>query len=281
MGETMIHKMIRALVADDNSVARDVVKSGISVHSTKRYIEIDAVANGADALALLQKKPIDIAFIDINMPGLEGPDVVSAMRGSKSEHCLTIAMSTSMNQKAEAVLRAYGAYHFLQKPFTPDQVAEIFETYMMMTTAYPILVVDDSATMRKLTRKVLENSRFAFDIGEADSAETALRVIAGGKYRLVLTDFNMPGADGLELAGAIRDLSSKIDVYMMSTNDTTYLERSAAFIGIAGFLKKPFGPSDIDTIMHKYLGLDDPSFGKVRDMFSFLARDNRSQAATA
>ena len=106
--------------------------------------------------------------------------------------------------------------------------------------------------------------------------QAALRALASGKFRMVLTDFHMPGTDGIELAGSIRDLSSKIGIYMMSTNDTSYLERSAAFVGISGFLKKPFTSADIDTIMHQFLELDTPKFGKMRDMFSFMERERKA-----
>ena len=275
----MLHKMIRALVADDSSVAREVVRDGIRLLGSKRYFDVSVVADGQEALSVLQNKPVDIAFVDVNMPGLSGPEVVGAMKQTQSKGCLTIAMSSSLNERVESVLKEFGAYHFLQKPFRAENVAEIISSYITMNETYPVLIVDDSATMRKLTRKILEASRFDFEISEADSAETALRAIKTGNFRMVITDFNMPGADGLELAGSIRELSSKIAIYMMSTNDTTYLERSAAFIGINGFLKKPFNAGDIDALMHKLLGLDDPRFGKVRDVFSFMERERQKVAS--
>ena len=272
----MLHKMIRILVADDSGVAREVVNNGINVHWSCRYIEIDNVDNGRAAIEVLRNKPIDIAFIDVNMPGLNGPEVVQAMSGTRSSDCLAVAVSSDLDEKTEDVLRRYGAYHFLKKPFRQEEIAEIVATYMKMTTTYPILIVDDSSTMRKLTRKVLEASRFDFEISEADGAQAALRALSSGKFRLVLTDFHMPDCDGIELAGSIRALSSKIGIfYMMSTNDTSYLERSAAFVGISGFLKKPFKADDIDSIMHQFLELDVPRFGKERDMFSFMGREKR------
>ncbi len=268
--------MIRILVADDSGIAREVINNGIAVHRSKRYIEVDNVDNGRSAVEVLKKKQIDIAFIDINMPGLNGPEVIAAMSETKSTDCLTVAISSGLDERNANMLQQLGAYHFLKKPFTPEDVSEIVATYMTMTTTYPILIVDDSGTMRKLTRKVLEASRFDFEISEADSAHAALRALASGKFRIVLTDFHMPDVDGIELAGSIRDLSSKIGIYMMSTNDTSYLERSAAFVGISGFLKKPFTPQDIDTLMHQFLELDTPKFGKVRNMFSFMERERKA-----
>lgn len=269
VGNEVLHKMIRILVADDSKPVREVVKEGIDLRRSERYIEIDSVDNGKSALDVLTKKQIDIAFIDINMPGLNGPEVVAALAKTASPNCLAVAISSGLDDQAEQKLKNFGAYHFIQKPFDKTRIADLISTYMTMTTTYPILVVDDSATMRKLARKVLDNSKFDFEISEAGSAQEALRAVGTGKYKLVLTDFHMPGVDGIELAGSIRDLSSKIGIFMMSTNDQSYLERSAAFVGISGFLKKPFNAEDIDTLMHKHLEIEMPKFGKNRDMFSF------------
>jgi two-component system chemotaxis response regulator CheY len=277
----MLHKMIRALIADSSVIARDVVRAGIKFHCEKRYFEIHEATCGSQTLDLLTAKPIDIAFLDIDMPDLNCCDVFAAIQETRSRGCLTVAMSGNLEESVEETLTRCGAYHFLKKPFRPEDVADIVKTYMRMTEPCPILIVDDSATMRKLTRNILENSRFNFKIAEASNAAEALKAVASGRFRIVLTDFHMPDVDGIELAGSIKNLSSKVSIYMMSTNDTTYLERSAAFVGIEGFLKKPFTSEDIDTLMHKLLGLDPPRFGKMRELFGFMEREKRGVTAQA
>ncbi len=272
----MLHKMIRILIADDSKIAREMVSRGVDMQRANRYIEVDVVEDGQSALDVLRAKAIDIAFIDINMPGFNGPEVVAALKTTKSKDCLTVAMSSSMDQQAEATLKHFGAYHFIRKPFHKEAINDIISSFIIMTTSYPVLIVDDSATMRKMVRKILEGSRFDFTISEADSGAAALRAVATGKFKIVLTDYHMPNGDGLELAGAIGEISSKVGVYMMSTNDTTYLERSAAFVGVSGFLKKPFTSADIDTLMHKHLAINEPRFGKVRDMFSFEGQKQKA-----
>lgn len=274
--QTVVHKILRVLVADDSSVTRDVIRRGIQVYKDHRYLDVTYVADGAAALRVFKKQKIDVAFIDINMPGLTGPQLVSELPNTISKDCLTIAVSGQMDQQAEAVLKEYGAYHFMKKPFRAQDAADVFMTCIVMTENYRILVVDDSETMRKLTCKILGKSRFSFEICEADSAKAALKVILAERPHIVLTDFHMPDVDGIELAGVIRSVSDRIGIYMMSTSDTDHLERSAAFVGITGFLKKPFDAADIDSIMHKRLGLDTPKFGKTRPMFGFMDRDVES-----
>ncbi|WP_319532072.1 response regulator [uncultured Cohaesibacter sp.] len=270
--DKVVHKLLRILVADDSSTVRDVVRRGINGLRDKAYFELEIVSDGEKALNVLRDSRVDLAFIDINMPGLSGPELVAAMRETQSDQCLTIAMSTGLDGTSETVFRENHAYHFMQKPFGSADISDIFETFLVLTQKYSILIVDDSATMRRLARRVVEKSRFSFEVFEAGGVDEAIRTMIDVRPQIVLTDFHMPGNDGLQLAGAIRSVSDDIAIYMMSTNETSYLERSAAFIGVDGFLKKPFAPEDIDAVMHKYLKLDAPKFGKTRKMFSFLAR---------
>ena len=227
--------MLRVLVADDSAVTRDVIRRGIRVHNDSRYLDVTFVADGSEALKIFKKKKIDVAFVDIHMPGLSGPQLVSELPNTISKDCLTIAVSGKMDEKSESVLKEFGAYHFMQKPFKSQDASDVFMTYIVMTNTYRILVVDDSATMRKLTKKILDKSRFSFEVIEADNARNALKAIVQQRPDIILTDFHMPDTDGIELAGMIRSVSERIGIYMMSTSDTDHLERSAAFVGITAF----------------------------------------------
>nr|WP_319392010.1 response regulator [uncultured Cohaesibacter sp.] len=268
----VLHKLTRVLIADDSSLAREVMKTGIRSQYDIRYLEITIAKDGKEAFTTLMTKEIDLAFMDINMPSMGAKELVSALQGTPSKNCMVVAVSSNLDDKSEKVLAKYQAYHFMQKPFRAQEIADVYLTYLAITRTYSVLIVDDSATMRKLARKVFEKSRFSFDIRDAGSAEEAIYKMREQPPQIVITDFNMPNIDGLELAGAIRNASDKIAIYMMSTNNTSYLERSAAFVGVTGFLGKPFFPADVESIMHNLLGLDTPKFGKTRNMFSFLDR---------
>lgn len=272
--KSALHKAMCVLVADDSRIARDVVVDGIKQVQKHRYIEVLVANNGAEALEYLRKRKVDLAFVDIHMPELDGVRLIQEVSGTLSENCLLVAMSTDVRDETENVLRKLGVYHFLPKPFTKEDVSGLIWTYVTISTEYPVLVVDDSATMRNITRKILDSSRFHFDVVEAGSGQEALEIMLTRKFPIVITDYNMPDMDGLELAGAIKGRSSKVHVYMMSTNDETFVERSAAFIGVAGYLHKPFTAEDIDMMMHRALELDDPKFGKKADLFSFISRES-------
>ena len=186
----VVHKLQRILIVDDCSISRETVRKGVHRCRDLRYLDMNLCSDGKSALEILRTQPIDIAFVDIHMPGIDGPELVAAMRETASKDCLVIAMSATLNQSAEDILREYGAYHFMQKPFRSSDVEEVFQTFIVMTQTYPLLLIDDSATMRRLARKVLEKCRFSFDIHEADGAQSAIDVLRQFRPQIVLTDFS-------------------------------------------------------------------------------------------
>ena len=66
-----------------------------------------------------------------------------------------------------------------------------------------ILVVDDFSTMRRIIKNLLKDLGFA-NIQEADDGSTALPMLQQGDFDFVVTDWNMPGMQGIDLLRAIR-----------------------------------------------------------------------------
>jgi len=65
------------------------------------------------------------------------------------------------------------------------------------------LVVDDFSTMRRIVRNLLKELGFA-NVDEAEDGAVALQKLQGGGFDFVVTDWNMPNMDGLQLLQAIR-----------------------------------------------------------------------------
>ena len=72
-----------------------------------------------------------------------------------------------------------------------------------------ILVVDDSAVMRKIIKKALSDSKYASaDISEAGDGAEGLEVFDPAKTDLILADWNMPNLNGLEFIKKVREIKS-------------------------------------------------------------------------
>jgi len=66
-----------------------------------------------------------------------------------------------------------------------------------------ILVVDDFSTMRRIIKNLLRDLGFT-NVSEADDGSTALPMLQNGDFDFVVTDWNMPGMQGIDLLRAIR-----------------------------------------------------------------------------
>ncbi len=106
--------------------------------------------------------------------------------------------------------------------------------------AAAILVVDDEAAVRSVTRRLL--AREGYEVLEASCGEEALQALSGAKDRIrcVLLDHSMPGMDGTETYRRLREVSPGVRVVMTSGHSERDLRARFDDAGIAGYLQKPF-----------------------------------------
>lgn len=115
-----------------------------------------------------------------------------------------------------------------------------------------ILVVDDSAAMRKiiiaaLGKTSLKNSRFV----EAEDGKQALEKFYDGNFGLVLSDWNMPEMDGLEFVSRVRKIDSRVKIIMITTEGSIGKFETALEEGVDELIVKPFTPEGLDRKIKK------------------------------
>jgi len=104
-----------------------------------------------------------------------------------------------------------------------------------------ILIVDDFSTMRRIIKNLLRDLGFT-NTSEADDGLTALPMLQGGKYDFLVTDWNMPGMQGIDLLKAVRadaELAS-LPVLMVTAESKKDQIVEAAQAGVNGYVVKPF-----------------------------------------
>jgi CheY-like chemotaxis protein len=129
------------------------------------------------------------------MPEMSGMEAVGKARTVGNKTFVTL-MSANANQRRLQLAQQLRVYEFLAKPFTTEQVMEILKTYCRVTVPSNALVVDDSATVRRIIKKVFANSIFNIDITEAGDGQTALDHCENGEFDVVFLDCDMPGLPG-------------------------------------------------------------------------------------
>ena len=104
-----------------------------------------------------------------------------------------------------------------------------------------ILIVDDFSTMRRIVKNLLRDLGFT-NTSEADDGLTALPMLQTGKYDFLVTDWNMPGMQGIDLLKAVRadaNLAS-LPVLMVTAESKKDQIVEAAQAGVNGYVVKPF-----------------------------------------
>lgn len=104
-----------------------------------------------------------------------------------------------------------------------------------------ILIVDDFSTMRRIVKNLLRDLGFT-NTSEADDGLTALPMLQSGKYDFLVTDWNMPGMQGIDLLKAVRsdpNLAS-LPVLMVTAESKKDQIVEAAQAGVNGYVVKPF-----------------------------------------
>ena len=119
-------------------------------------------------------------------------------------------------------------------------------------TALKFLVVDDFPTMRRIVRNLLKELGF-LKVEEAEDGAIALAKLKGGGFDFVVSDWNMPNMDGLQLLQAVRaDPGLKhLPVLMITAEAKKENIIAAAQSGAHGYIVKPFTAATLSEKLDK------------------------------
>jgi CheY-like chemotaxis protein len=214
------------------------------------------VATAAAARTALAEGNVDVALLDSAMPERDLKELFKAVRAARNPPPVVMVAPSA---KEATDLAAAGVTDAIAvKPAKVPDAKALIESCVRLKVPSRVLVVDDSSTMRSIVRKILNGCRFPFDIAEAAEGIDALKQIAAGKFDFVFLDYNMPGLNGIEMLSQLKRQHPRMEVVMMTSAQDDALAARAREAGAAGFLKKPFYPSDIDAILHAFYHLRPP-----------------------
>lgn len=109
----------RILIVEDSSAMRAFVRAALEEAAMVR--EIVEASSGFEALRVLPREPFDLAIVDINMPDVNGLELIRFMRGSdahKTTPLLVISSESSERDRERGL--SLGANAYLAKPFTAE-----------------------------------------------------------------------------------------------------------------------------------------------------------------
>ncbi len=114
------------------------------------------------------------------------------------------------------------------------------------------LVVDDFPTMRRIVRSLLKELGFT-NVEEAEDGKDALNKLRAGNFEFVVSDWNMPNLDGLEMLKEIRQDNALKDLPVLMVTAEAKKENiiAAAQAGANGYVVKPFTAATLEEKLNK------------------------------
>jgi two-component system chemotaxis response regulator CheY len=118
----------KILIAEDSPTMRALIVSTIAAMGEFETVE---AANGFDALRILPREKVDLIITDINMPDINGLELISFIRNNENYRSTPLfIISTEGSERDRAKGLALGANAYLVKPFAPSQLQELVRKYL-------------------------------------------------------------------------------------------------------------------------------------------------------
>ena len=116
---------VSILVVDDSPIARKML---IRALPPEWDVEISQAANGLEALAAYRAGKVDVMFLDLTMPDMDGFQVLETLR-KEDLNCLVIVVSADVQELAQERVKQLGAIAFIRKPITADGLQDVLKQY--------------------------------------------------------------------------------------------------------------------------------------------------------
>jgi CheY-like chemotaxis protein len=223
------------LVVEDQAEVRKYAAAALRAYG---YRVIQA-ANAGEALLFCEREceRIDLVLTDVVMPQLSGREL--ANRLEKRWPGVKVLFMSGYSDDAivqHGVLEK--GMEFIQKPFSPDQLAtKVREMLVAPERPARIVVADDEAGVRSFLRKVLEGG--GYEVMEAADGKQALHEVRAGGVDLVITDLVMPEQEGIETIQALRKDAAGVGIIAISGASEGQYLKTAQMLGADEVLHKP------------------------------------------
>lgn len=243
-------KAKRILVVEDGGTLRRLLRHWL----TRRGYDVAEAEDGIAALKRLQSESFDLITLDVDMPVMDGFEVCSrlreweARRGGRSTPVVFVTGHDNLADRERGF--AAGAADFLCKPMQEADFIVRIERLLapnQQLCGLRALVVDDSPQTRKLV--ALNLNQYGIETIEAADGHEAFRLLEQqpGRIDLVVTDYVMPGMDGLELCRRVRKTLGLPWLPILLLSATTDREKVLQFFsaGATDYLCKPFTQEEL------------------------------------
>ena len=230
--------MKHILVVEDSPMVLKVLKQFIAQYDDLKPQFAETLGQATELIARATT-PFFACLADLGLPDAPNGEIVEFCLAKKIP---TIVLTGSYNEDNRKSLIARGVVDYVVKEsrFAYEYAVKLLVRLSKNVDTH-VLITDDSVTARAHLRKLLKTH--LFKVSEAKDGKEAITMLEKNPdIKLLITDFNMPNMDGIELTKYVRRKmgNDQLIIIALSSESDRYL--SARFIknGASDFLKKPF-----------------------------------------
>lgn len=247
---------LRILIVDDTRFHRELLRSIVAAIPEVTWEE---APDAASALQILAKSHFDVVTVDVEMPGMNGTELVRKIKRSWP-HVMVGLISGAVDSPAVRGAMNGLADFVIAKPFAPVEVLDVIRKAMapppeaeVPEDAISVLIADDSRTVREMMEALVGDViKGNGQIFTAADGQAAKRMVDGVCPDLVFLDINMPKGDGLEVLAFIRDNLPGAFVVMVTEQADNETVARARALGIQGYMLKPATRAKVAAMVDRF-----------------------------
>ena len=260
-----IHEEPMVLVVDDSITVREL----LSLSFNKLGYRVEQARDGQEAWDKLRGGlPCDMIFCDIEMPRMNGLELLSNLQKHEQLKLIPVAMLTSRGaDKHRNLANDLGAKAYLTKPYTEKALMDVAQRLIEINRANKetesvdlksqkskdvnsestqhhsplVLIIDDSVTVRELLSMTFRNAGYRVEQAR-DGQEAWDKLRDGLECDIAFCDIEMPRMNGLELLSQLQtdEKLSTLPIAMLTSRGAQKMRNIAAKRGATGYFVKPY-----------------------------------------
>ncbi len=254
---------LNILLVEPSAVQRKIVRMELNKEQVEAIDEADSVASAIERIRTVRP---DLVVSSLYLPDGSAMDLLQHIRQTPELADLPFMLVSSETRHSELDLfKQSGVIAILPKPFTHDHLSTAINSTLDLLShdeldleyydpaSLRVLIVDDSKMARKVISRVLGNLGISH-ISEATDGSEAIPMLAQG-FDLVVTDYNMPEVNGLELTEYIRSSGdySHLPILMVTSEANQTHLSNVSKSGVNAMTDKPFEPAMVKQLLAKIL----------------------------